>query len=313
MTFQAAAATTTAHGDTSTGGTDTVTTTNSDGLFQTLDLYIGDAIVRTWWFEPALSTLCFIVFVSWYWKHERRHGASRDVNVFATWDWTTGPIVQSAVAYWMGIYLWVCVVPPAAPFIPDGIPNNIMSTLYLVTEVASGIVLYDAIFFFIHWAMHEVPCLRRWHARHHEQQHGIANAAPVECRDTLRHSFMDGSLQVLVNILVQRHAVWGVVKTRLARATHNILVIWMLTESHSAAPQPYIWRRWCRGVRQHYEHHHCSIVVATRHSGLNRRSTVPLLVGRSTRDKIMRYQQFFSYLDDVRIAMLRRRQQRPRP
>jgi hypothetical protein len=117
----------------------------------------------------------------------------------------------------------------------------------------------------------------------------IAAPPAVESRDTLRHSLVDGSLQVLVNIMVQRQLPWGTVKSRLARALHNVLVTWLLTESHSAAPTPYIWRKWCVGVRDHCHHHNHSMPLSSSMQDWSYRRT--------------RYQQFFGYLDDLRFYL----------
>lgn len=230
----------------------------------------GLSAFRSWWFDPFVATVSFAVLINWYWSHERRQKASSVDSFTETIGLQLGPLYSSLVAYWIGILLWTSVVPPASLDIPDGTPTNLAEAMYLCTEVVTGIVLYDGIFFCIHWAMHDLKPLRRFHKRHHHVQN---HRVPVESRDVLRHSLVDGTLQVLVNILVQRHTPWGMVKTRLARALHNVLVIWMLCESHSAATTPYIWRRYFVGVKNHYEHH----------AGQNHR-----------------YQQFFGYLDDWR-------------
>jgi cholesterol 25-hydroxylase len=163
----------------------------------------------------------------------------------------------------------------------------------LVTEVVSGILLYDAVFFFVHWAMHDIPALRTWHARHHAQKRREADGTPiVEAMDVLRHGLVDGSLQVFINIMVQRHDVWGSVKSRLARALHNIIVTWMLTESHTASPTPYVFRRWFVGVREHRRHH---LGPPTKPSAATTISSLSLRYGRHHR-----HQQFFGYLDDLR-------------
>jgi len=81
-------------------------------------------------------------------------------------------------------------------------------------------------------------------------------------------------VQVLVNICVQRTNVWGSTKSRLARALHNVIVTWMLTESHTCAPAPRLARRCFLGVQRHRAHHAGSPY----------------------------YQQFFGYLDDARLA-----------
>lgn len=252
--------------------------------------WVGDAVVRTWWFEPALATLCFAFFINWHWYHERVLGVSSAATFAQTvyWD-ASGPLFQSFVAYWAGLYAWTRVVPPAATRIPDGVPTSATEALYLLAEVGTGLVLYDAIFFALHWAMHEIPCLRSWHARHHEHKaERRGAAAPVESRDTLRHSLADGTLQVLANISVQRRLPWGALKTRLARALHNVLVIWMLTESHCAAPTPRVWRRFLVGVRDHHRHHHA----------------VPAASAPDRDHQGGRYQQLFGYLDDLRLYAL---------
>ena len=148
--------------------------------------------------------------------------------------------------------------------------------------------------------MHEIPALRKFHYEHHNASKGT-----LESRDVLRHSLVDASLQVLVNILVQRHTVWGLVKSRLARAVHNVLVIWMLTESHTAAPTPYIWRRWCVGVRDHRIHH-----LGQHHAAAETLSSLRPLVSELNNQESLdfygrnhRYQQFFGYLDDLRALV----------
>lgn len=245
----------------------------------TLDLDNG--ILRAWWIDPLVASLSFAFFIMWYWYHERKRGLSRDATFLQGSGY--GQSLESLVAYWIGVYLFKCIIPPPATELPDGIPYSASGVFYLVAEVSSGIVLYDGIMFFIHWAMHEVPLLRSWHLRHHDYPN-----ATLETRDTLRHSLEDGSIQVLVNISVQRCTPWGLVKSRLARALHNIIVTWMLAESHTASPEPYIWRQWCVGVREHRLHHFGALKDGPY-------------------GKHHRHQQFFGFLDDAR-AWWRQRQ-----
>lgn len=264
-------------------------------------LGLQDGLLRAWWMDPLLATFSFAFFVNVYGIFERRERKSR----YTSFSLQPGPTMMTALFYWFGIILWKMVIPPAATKIPDGFPRNgphfLHDCLYLVAEVASGIILYDAIFFFLHWAMHEIPLLRRIHHRHHQysvvddddhhdQQRASQRPAIVESLDTLRHSLLDGSLQVLVNIMVQRHTPWGYPKTRLARALHNVLVIWMLVESHTTTTYGYVWRQWLVGVREHVHHHHYQPQLAAR--GLTR------------------YQQFFGYLDHLRSEVLNCRARR---
>jgi sterol desaturase/sphingolipid hydroxylase (fatty acid hydroxylase superfamily) len=233
---------------------------------------IQNGIFRAWWFDPLVATVSFAVLINWYWYHERRLGLSTVQEL--RWEVlnASSQPVKATVGYWVGIYVWRIIVPPAGNNqLPDGIPFCMLDLAYLGAEVIAGIVFYDAIFFWIHWGMHRIPFFRHVHHDHHDISKGT-----LESRDVLRHSFLDASLQVLVNIFVQRYTPWGAVKSRVARAFHNILVIWFLTESHTAAPVPNIWRRWLVGVREHRLHH----------------------LGGSPD---YRYQQFFGYLDDFRL------------
>jgi hypothetical protein len=258
-------------------------------------LDIRDGLMRAWWFDPLTATVSFGAFINLYWYHERKRGLSSQPEFTETVSLGFGPLFNSATAYWLGIFIWKLLVPPAAPYIPDGIPYNATELAYLAAEVTTGIFTYDALFFAVHWAMHESPILRQFHARHHDRRPAAAPtaaaaAAPsvpaaartLESRDTLRHGLLDGSLQVLINILVQRQNPWGC-KSRAARALHNIIVIWMLVESHTSSPAPYIWRRWCVGVREHPLHHLGVLKQGTYRYG-----------------KHHRHQQFFGYLDNLR-------------
>jgi sterol desaturase/sphingolipid hydroxylase (fatty acid hydroxylase superfamily) len=222
-----------------------------------------------------VATLSFMISVHFYWYHERRLGLSRDNRLVDTLDFRAsklGDLTQSLYAYWIGIFVLRILVPVRQ--IPDGIPQDTFDVFHLFCEVFYGLFAYDAVFFVIHWLLHEVSLLRRFHRLHH-------HACPpntVEARDVLRHSFIDGLLQVLCNIFVQQRNHLGNPKSRCARALHNVLLTWMLVESHTAAPKPDIWRRWFVGVRNHRVHH----------------------LGLTKKRQHESYQQFFGYLDSLR-------------
>ena len=259
--------------------------------FQPLPTWdLEQGLFRAWWFDPLVATVAFAVIINWYWWHERRLGLSTVSELKIGVLNVVSQPAQATFGYWLGIYVWRIVVPPAGPVIPNGIPTNLTTDIgYLALEVVSGIILYDAIFFVIHMAMHELPWLRQFHYEHHNTSKGT-----LESRDVLRHSFVDASLQVLVNIVVQRYTPWGVVKSRLARAMHNVLVIWFLTESHTASPKPYIWRQWFVGVREHRVHH-LGRNDHNKTKNYKNNNDYEFLYGRNHR-----YQQFFGYLDDFR-------------
>ena len=237
-------------------------------------LGIENGILRAWWIDPLVATAGFGVAIHTYLRQERKLG-------LAYYEPFPGVMTQSLSAYWIGIIIWKSFVAPPAATLPDGIPTDCGSLLYLMWEVASGIVLYDFFIFFWHKAVHEIPLLRSVHRRHHNSP----RPGRLESRDVLRHSLVDGTVQVLINIFVQRRLLlWGPVKSRLARAIHNVAVTWMLTESHTASPEPRVFRRfgWVfRGVRDHRGHH------LYHHRNSNAKD-------------FHQYQQFFGYLDTIR-------------
>lgn len=230
-----------------------------------------------------MATLGFSGSIWIFDRAERKTGHSK----------RSGVSVLALVWYWLGVILWTFVVPPM-PRTPDGVPSDASGFGYLFVEVAVGVLIYDAVFFFLHWAMHAFGT--SLHYAHHSQ------VADLRARDVLTHSLSDGALQVssllptsellsrgqgrrhhhlpqssflshklsgfygsfvfsfaglqvLVNILVQRRTLWGQTKSRLARALHNLVVTWMLTEAHTSAATPAVARRLFNGVQRHRAHH----------------------------------------------------------
>ena len=237
-------------------------------------LDIDNGILRAWWIDPLVATAGFGFAIHTYLRQERKLS-------LAYYEPFPGVMTQSLIAYWIGIFVWKAFVPPPASTLPDGIPTDCRSLLHLMWEIVSGIVLYDFLIFFWHWATHEISILRSVHRRHHT----LLRPGQLESRDVLRHSLVDGTVQVLINIFVQRRILLlGAVKSRLARAIHNVAVTWMLTESHTASSEPRVFRRfgWLfRGIRDHRKHH------LYHHQKRRAKEFHP-------------YQQFFGYLDSIR-------------
>jgi sterol desaturase/sphingolipid hydroxylase (fatty acid hydroxylase superfamily) len=245
---------------------------------------ISQGIFRAWWLEPLVATLSFTISIHVYWYEERRRGLSRNNVLFETLSLSSmGDLYNSLVAYWVGNYFLKTIASTINQnlALADGIPEGLSGYCTLICEVLFGILMYDGIFFVFHLFLHEVSWMKAWHKKHHD-----APSSTLEARDVLRHSILDGSLQVVCNILVQQYNPWGVRKSRLARLVHNIIVPWMLTESHSAASSPWIWRRWFVGVREHRLHH----FGRTKHKDY---------------DQFQRCQQFFGYLDGIRALLLK--------
>jgi sterol desaturase/sphingolipid hydroxylase (fatty acid hydroxylase superfamily) len=98
----------------------------------------------------------------------------------------------------------------------------------IIFEVATGIILYDFIFFWIHFAMHYFTSFSRYH------QHSVHHRHTVLCASVVQqHSAVDGTLQVVVNIIVQNTSIFYPRKHLLSRLLHNILITYMLTEIHA--------------------------------------------------------------------------------
>ena len=267
----------------------------SPDTFPTFDIENG--ILRAWWVEPLIATLTFAISINIYWYEERKRGLSSEKFFPGSFS-NSCPVLLSFIGYWVGVFVWKTIVPPPSNFIPDGLVHDLPSLFLLGCEIVSGIILYDFFFFLIHWGMHFFSVLKPFHRRHHSSPEGT-----LEARDVLRHSIIDGSLQVLTNIMVQRYTPWGAVKSRLGRAIHNIVVVWMLTESHSASPYPNIFRRWCVGVREH-RLHHLGEIPQEDDDGKEKGFYHQQQQQKQQKGGVYhyhRYQQFFGYLDDLRF------------
>ena len=94
----------------------------------------------------------------------------------------------------------------------------------------ASVTVYDFIFYWVHLALHKVPWLLRYvHASHHRQDQ-------LNAREVVHHSLSDGALQVAANILALK--LLGL--HPLARAAHNIVVTYLLTESHAGYDMPWM-------------------------------------------------------------------------
>lgn len=144
----------------------------------------------------------------------------------------------------------------------------------LLVEVTLGIFLYDLFFYPIHVAFHKGPLfMRKMHALHHD---GYSPKA-LTVDTVIHHHFIDGFLQVFVNVLVQQYTPFGPWRSKhlVSRAVHNIAVTYLLCEAHSGFDLPFMSHRvwpWIFGGSPRHNHHH--------HDGR------------------VYYHQFFKYMDD---------------
>jgi sterol desaturase/sphingolipid hydroxylase (fatty acid hydroxylase superfamily) len=146
----------------------------------------------------------------------------------------------------------------------------------VIVELVAGIFLYDFIFFWLHWSMHTFRVIGTitGHHVHHTQNQLCAS-------EVQHHSFVDGSLQVVVNIIVQNCSLpWFGRKHLLSRLLHNVVITFLLTEIHAGYDAPF-----------------------------SLHNVMPYLYGGAKRHEVHHshgkkyYQQFFMYLDDSLQAL----------
>jgi len=116
------------------------------------------------------------------------------------------------------------------------------SFVRVASEVSLGIFLYDALFYPFHLSFHKLR-IREWrrlHGRHH--QWGSREAAAHNSIETVQNHYVDAGVQVAINICVQNFSPWGF-KHPLSRMLHNLMVTYLLCESHSGYDLPFMSHR----------------------------------------------------------------------
>jgi sterol desaturase/sphingolipid hydroxylase (fatty acid hydroxylase superfamily) len=174
-------------------------------------------------------------------------------------DKKTNSSTKAAAAYLLPIIVFDVLFPRRV------LTTRAIGCFELLGTLCSTILVYDFVFFFVHVALHKLEAFRFiGHSVHHSK-------TPLSSVQVIRHSFIDGSLQVFANILALKlcraHP--------LARALHDIVITYLLTESHAGYDAPWMLHNLMPfsilgGPVCHEEHHRS---------------------GRSN------YQQFFTYLD----------------
>ncbi|KAJ8612888.1 hypothetical protein CTAYLR_002095 [Chrysophaeum taylorii] len=225
----------------------------------------GDALLRSWWVEPLVATMSFAIAINGFRMLEAKDTRTVASDIFDLRRSTR--LLKAGTGYWLGIWLLRHVLPRAT--IDWSCPGA-----GAAMDLVFGVLAYDFAFYWLHRAMHSFPKFNALasHSTHH------APARKLRAHHVLEHSLVDGSLQVLTNVFVQRWGVFGP-KNFAARILHNVLVTYLLTESHADLDEHSRWQgvaswfpRIFKGVVRHRAHHE--------HAGPP-------------------YQQFFGYLDDI--------------
>mmetsp|Transcript_5282 Transcript_5282/g.9926 ORF Transcript_5282/g.9926 Transcript_5282/m.9926 type:complete len:307 (+) Transcript_5282:208-1128(+) len=217
-------------------------------------------------FEPVVATLSFGLWIHWF-------AFVDDVLPLKQYlmepnrvkDRYTGVPQKVAALYLSVLFVFDWFYPRRR--LPEEGPGSFFK---VVTDIASGLFVYDLLFFPIHLAMHKVSFLRKFHVKHHE-------AKALFSTEVLRHSIVDGSCQVMVNIatlnLLKMHP--------FSRAIYNVVVTYWLTSTHSGYDLPCMLHNivpfnLIGGSVRHEEHH---------------------------REGRRHFQQFFTYLDDILLPV----------
>lgn len=176
---------------------------------------------------------------------------------------------------WLPLLLYLLSIHAFHAIFPKpALDEETPSTVRVFIELASGIIAYDFIFFWIHLAMHTFPSISHIHMHYVHHAQTMLTASEVQ-----HHSAVDATLQVLVNIAVQNITLpYFGKKHLLSKLLHNICVTYMLTEIHAGYDGFWSLHNifpWFYGGAKCHEKHHDS--------------------GHTN------YQQFFLYLDFLLI------------
>lgn len=116
-------------------------------------------------------------------------------------------------------------------------------------ELAASFILYDALFFLFHLALHVLPVIKRWHAPHHshaEMHPQITNQLHV--------------LERLGLVLLANFSLNIIGSHVFTRTLFVPVFVWLLVEIHSGLDLPWGYDKilpsgWGGGARKHTLHH----------------------------------------------------------
>ncbi|KAI9815254.1 MAG: hypothetical protein M1827_002734 [Pycnora praestabilis] len=129
------------------------------------------------------------------------------------------------------------------------LPVTVPSSRRLTLELLCALLIYDAVFFVAHLALHSVPLVRRIHASHHS--HGEINPQITNQLDVLERL----TLVLLANFslnIIGSHV--------LTRTLFVPLFVWLLVEIHCGLDlrwgyEKILPRGWGAGAKRHARHH----------------------------------------------------------
>jgi sterol desaturase/sphingolipid hydroxylase (fatty acid hydroxylase superfamily) len=89
---------------------------------------------------------------------------------------------------WVPLFIYIVVIHVFHHFYPKPLPDTMTPSCFRVLfELASGLFLYDFIFYWLHYAMHVVPMFSFMKHQVHHTQSTMCSS------EVQHHSFLDGS------------------------------------------------------------------------------------------------------------------------
>lgn len=130
------------------------------------------------------------------------------------------------------------------------LPTEAPSSRRLATEMIACFLIYDALFFLFHLALHTIKPLQYWHSPHHS--HDVQLNPQVTNQLSIAERL---GLIMLANFslnIIGAHV--------LTRTLFVPLFVWLLVEIHSGLDLPWAYdkilpRGWGGGARKHMKHH----------------------------------------------------------
>nr|XP_019949305.1 PREDICTED: cholesterol 25-hydroxylase-like protein [Paralichthys olivaceus] len=154
--------------------------------------------------------------------------------------------------FWSVLYRYLTVILPATALFQSlrspALPAQAPSCLQLFVEIIACFLLFDSLYFIMHFSMHRVPWLyRNIHQQHHQHRVTFALAA----QDA-------SSTELLFLLLLALSSAWVVDCHPLSEIFFHLINSWMAVEDHCGYNLPWALHRllpFLGGAPFHHTHH----------------------------------------------------------
>ena len=141
-----------------------------------------------------------------------------------------------------------------------GAPGDFTATR-ICLEVLLSVLGYDLLFFVVHKSWH-TPGMPRWYRALHDDHHDHYQSVhkPLHVMASFHHHFCDAAVQVMINAGLQQVVGLGTYRHTMSKLLHNMVVTYLIVESHSGMDLPFMTHRWLfpdwwGGAPAHQKHH----------------------------------------------------------